>query len=68
MIREGYRVGVPHPGFYHEVLNTDSEWYGGGNVHNEGGRAAEEVPWHGHPYSLNLTLPPLSTVVFKRER
>ena len=66
VVREGYRVGVPHPGFYHEVLNTDSEWYGGGNVHNEGGRQAEEVPWHGHPYSLNLTLPPLAAVVFKR--
>lgn len=68
VVREGYRVGVPHPGFYHEVLNTDSEWYGGGNIHNEGGHPAEEVPWHGHPYSLNLTLPPLATVVFKRER
>ncbi|HTH17060.1 MAG TPA: 1,4-alpha-glucan branching protein GlgB [Magnetospirillum sp.] len=68
VVREGYRVGVPHPGFYHEVLNTDSEWYGGGNVHNEGGRQAEEVAWHGHPWSLNLTLPPLAAVVFKRER
>ena len=67
VVRQGYRVGVPHPGFYREALNTDSEWYGGGNVHNHGGHPAEEVPWHGHPYSLNLTLPPLATVVFKRE-
>jgi alpha-1,4-glucan:alpha-1,4-glucan 6-glycosyltransferase len=68
VVRGGYRIGVPHPGYYHEVLNTDSEWYGGGNVHNGGGRQAEEVPWHGHPYSLNAVLPPLATVVFKRER
>jgi len=68
VVRDGYRVGVPHPGYYHEVLNTDSEWYGGGNIHNGGGRQAEEIPWHGHPYSLDLTLPPLATVIFKRER
>ena len=68
VVRDGYRVGVPHPGYYHEVLNTDSEWYGGGNVHNGGGRQAEEIPWHGHPYSLDLTLPPLATVILKRGR
>lgn len=68
VVREGYRVGVPHPGYYSEVFNSDSEWYGGGNVHNAGGRHAEEIPWHGHPYSLDLTLPPLATCVFKRER
>lgn len=67
VVRQGYRVGVPEPGYYHEVLNTDSEWYGGGNVHNDGGRPAEAVPWHGHPYSLDLTLPPLAAVVLKRE-
>ncbi|CAA7619859.1 1,4-alpha-glucan branching protein GlgB [Magnetospirillum sp. UT-4] len=67
VVRDGYRVGVPHPGFYREILNTDSEWYGGSNIHNDGGRQAEEVPWHGHPYSLNLTLPPLATCVLKRE-
>jgi 1,4-alpha-glucan branching enzyme len=68
LVREFYRIGVPYPGFYHEILNTDSEWYGGGNVHNEGGRQTEEVPWHGHPHSLILTLPPLATCVFKRGR
>jgi len=68
MVREGYRIGVPHGGFYAEVLNSDSEWYGGSNVHNEGGRHAEEIPWHGHPFSINVTLPPLGAVVFKRGR
>ncbi len=68
VVREGYRVGVPHPGHYSEIFNSDSEWYGGGNIHNQGGRQAEDVPWHGHPYSLDLTLPPLATCVFKRER
>ena len=66
--RPGYRIGVPLPGFYVEALNTNSEWYGGSNVHNSGGRPAEPTPWHGHPWSLDLTLPPLATVVFRREK
>ncbi len=65
--RDHYRIGVPLPGFYHEVLNTDSEWYGGSNIHNGGGRPAEDIPWHGHAHSLDLTLPPLATMVFRRE-
>jgi 1,4-alpha-glucan branching enzyme len=65
--REGYRVGVPEPGYYRELLNTDSEWYGGSNVHNSGGVTAEDLPWHGHPWSINLRLPPLATCVFKRD-
>ncbi len=66
--RPSYRVGVPLPGFYAEALNTDSEWYGGSNIHNGGGRHAEGTAWHGHPHSLDLTLPPLATVVLRRER
>jgi len=68
VVRPGYRLGVPLPGFYAEVLNTDSEWYGGGNVHNEGGRNAQAVPWHWQNFSLDITVPPLATVVFKRMR
>ncbi|CAA7619288.1 1,4-alpha-glucan branching protein GlgB [Magnetospirillum sp. SS-4] len=68
MVRDGYRVGVPGQGFYREALNTDSEWYGGSNVHNGGGVWAEEVAWHGLPWSIMLRLPPLATCVFKRER
>ncbi len=66
--RVGYRVGVPHPGFYREVVNTDSEVYGGGNLGNNGGLVAEEVPCHGHQWSLNLTLPPLACVVLEPDQ
>jgi 1,4-alpha-glucan branching enzyme len=68
VVRDGYRVGVPEPGYYRELLNTDSEWYGGSNVHNDGGVQAEPISWHGHPYSIALRLPPLATCVFKRDR
>jgi 1,4-alpha-glucan branching enzyme len=57
---------VPEAGFYEELLNSDAEVYGGSNVGNEGGRDAENVPSHGHPYSLVLTLPPLAGIMLRR--
>jgi 1,4-alpha-glucan branching enzyme len=66
--REGYRVGVPVPGFYSEIMNSDSEAYWGSNMGNRGGLPADPVPWQGQPYSLLLTLPPLAIVYLKPER
>jgi 1,4-alpha-glucan branching enzyme len=60
--RTGYRVGVPRPGYYREVLNTDAALYGGGDVGNSGGVSSEPTPWHGQPHSVVLTLPPLAAV------
>ena len=64
--REGYRIGVPLPGFYREVLNTDAEVYGGGNVGNGGGLHTEEAESHGHAQALCLTIPPLGAVFLER--
>ena len=68
VVREGYRVGAPAPGRYREILNTDAALYGGGNVGNAGGVTADPVPVQGRPFSLSLTLPPLSVLIFKAER
>ena len=65
VVREGYRMGVPRGGFWREALNSDSQLYGGGNVGNSGGVMAEERPWHGQPFSLRITLPPLAAVFFE---
>ncbi len=65
LVREGYRIGVPHLGVYQEILNTDSELYWGSNAGSEGSVRAEDKPWHGQPYSIAVTLPPLATVMFK---
>jgi 1,4-alpha-glucan branching enzyme len=59
---------VPAPGFYRELLNTDSAVYGGSNQGNSGGARAEPVPWQGQPQSLLLTLPPLAALVLKPSR
>ncbi len=60
--RHGYRVGFPRAGRWAEVLNTDSELYGGSNVGNLGMIEAEEITWDGQPASARVTLPPLATV------
>ena len=62
-VRPGYRLGVPQPGHYREVLNTDSAHYGGSNAGTPFGTAsAEPIPCHGKPHSVLLTLPPHATV------
>ena len=66
--RQGYRIGAPMKGFYRELINSDSLKYGGSGVGNADGLTAEELAWQGQPYSLNLMLPPLATVVFKLEK
>ncbi|HEY8519872.1 MAG TPA: 1,4-alpha-glucan branching protein GlgB [Gammaproteobacteria bacterium] len=64
--RHGYRVGVPASGRYREVLNSDSEYYGGSNVGNVA-VDTEPVPCMGHPQSIVLTLPPLGGLVLVPE-
>ncbi len=68
LVRKGYRIGVPEAGFYQELVNTDAAAYGGSNVGNGGGVAAESIAKHGHAFSLGLTLPPLGALILKRRR
>jgi 1,4-alpha-glucan branching enzyme len=65
IVRKGYRVGVPGPGVYRELLNSDSALYGGGNVGNGGAINSEPVPQHGRAHSVSLTLPPLGILFLK---
>jgi 1,4-alpha-glucan branching enzyme len=58
-----YRLGVPQPGHYRELLNTDSDCYGGSHVRAIDGRvAATDLPWNGRSHSISITLPPLASV------
>ncbi|MDR5683265.1 MAG: 1,4-alpha-glucan branching protein GlgB [Armatimonadota bacterium] len=65
--RTNYRVGAPTSGFWREILNSDASVYGGSGWGNMGGADAVPVPFHGRPYSLNLTLPPLGAVFLRWE-
>jgi 1,4-alpha-glucan branching enzyme len=60
--RPAYRVGVPMPGRWREVLNSDAAAYGGGGMGNLGGVQAEPIEAHGHAQSVSLTLPPLGVL------
>jgi 1,4-alpha-glucan branching enzyme len=53
---------LPRSGHWREAINTDSRFYGGGDMGNFGGVEAEPVPWHGQSFSAEVTLPPLSGV------
>ncbi len=67
VVRHNYRVGVPCGGRYREVLNSDAQAYGGGNVGNLGRCTSDLTPFQGRPYSVALTLPPLAVVVLAPE-
>jgi 1,4-alpha-glucan branching enzyme len=68
--RHGYRIGVPEPGRWAEILNTDSTAYGGSGQGNLGGVEAgpPAVEHHGRPFSIDVTLPPLAVVILRCER
>jgi len=63
-----YRIGVPEPGFYTELFNTDARKYGGSNMGNLGGKWTEQWSYHNRPYSIDLCLPPLGTLILKLDR
>ena len=65
--REGYRLGVPHDGNWKEILNSDSKIFFGSGLENKSSCVADSTKWHGQPYSVCLTLPPLSVIILKNE-
>jgi 1,4-alpha-glucan branching enzyme len=65
--RYGYRIGVPLEGAWREIFNSDSEFYGGSNLGNQGQVIAREFVAHGQPYSIEITLPPLATIYLRHD-
>ncbi|GLR67023.1 1,4-alpha-glucan branching enzyme GlgB [Acidocella aquatica] len=63
--RQAYRIGLPHIGFWREILNTDATVYGGSGMGNLGGISAAMDASHGFPASALITIPPLSAVYFE---
>jgi 1,4-alpha-glucan branching enzyme len=68
VVHNEYRVGVPEPGYYREILNTDSSHYAGTEKGNRGGIDSEPISWNGRPHSLKLRLPPLGALFLKLQR
>ena len=63
--RYAYRIGVPHGGYWREILNSDAELYGGSGLGNGGGVEAEPTGTHGRSCTLTITVPPLAVVMFR---
>jgi 1,4-alpha-glucan branching enzyme len=64
--RPDYRVGAPFAGRYEYLMDTDSAAYwGSGHVGSAEDVQAEPTDWQGQPFSVCMTLPPLSTVILK---
>ncbi|MGB6603061.1 MAG: 1,4-alpha-glucan branching protein GlgB [Steroidobacteraceae bacterium] len=67
VVRENYRIGVPHGGLWRERLNSDAREYGGSGQGNLGGVEAAPLGAHGHYHSLSLRLPPLGALFLQSE-
>jgi 1,4-alpha-glucan branching enzyme len=65
VVRRDYRIGVPSPGRYHEVFNSDSCYYGGSDVGNGVDICSQPASWMGRNHAISLTLPPLGALVLK---
>ena len=65
VVRQQFRLGVPRNGWYHEIFNSDSQFYAGSNIGNCPGMASEEIGSHGRAHSISVTVPPLGAIVLK---
>jgi len=65
--RQSYRIGVPFEGDYEEILNSDSEYYGGSNLGNGHHIQSQPQEWMNQPHSLELTLPPLGSIILRKK-
>lgn len=65
VVRQNYRVGVPFPGQYREIFNSDLAEFGGSGQQNSGTLATEPLVWHNQENSLALTIPPLAVIFLK---
>jgi len=61
VVREGYRVGVPHGGRWRVLLDSDGRMFGGAGVNIDVSPASGPA-WDDQPTSLTLSLPPLGVV------
>ncbi len=68
VVRTNYRVGVPKPGYYKELFNTDNLKYGGSDLLCGEELESYPIPKHGKMHSIPMTLPPLAIVVLKYDR
>ncbi|MEY4390500.1 MAG: hypothetical protein RLZZ400_243 [Actinomycetota bacterium] len=60
-----FLLGLPSPGRWNEILNSDAAEFGGSGVGNFGSVMADQPGTHGQPHAARITAPPLGAVWFK---
>ena len=67
-VYEDFRIGVPYPGEYQEIFNSDRTEFGGSGKYNPGPILAEKIPCHGEKYSIRVTVPPIGGLMLRRKQ
>jgi 1,4-alpha-glucan branching enzyme len=65
VLYENFKVGVPFPGKYKEIFNSDDEMFGGTGHGNRRQKNSKSVEWDGKEDSISIEVPPLSVCVFR---
>lgn len=60
-----YKIGVPKAGEYREIFNSDQQEYGGAGLTNKKTILSVEEPFHGQPFSIELTIPPFGFQIIR---
>lgn len=61
-----FRIGVPYPGQYQELLSSDATEFGGSGKGNPDILKAEPVPCHGEKWSVRVTVPPIGGILLQK--
>ncbi len=64
-VRHKYRIGVPFEGSYEPVINSDDEAFGGTGNYTQETKKSVPSEWNGRADHIELTLPPLTTLVYR---
>ncbi len=64
-VEKQVKIGVPYEGSYKEILNTDAEEFGGSGMINKRAKRAVKKEWDDRPYSVSITLAPLSVSILE---
>jgi 1,4-alpha-glucan branching enzyme len=65
VVRSAHRIGVPQPGRYEVIFNSDAAHYEGSNAGDSHVLSSEPIPWSGRDHSLQIAVPPLAGVIFR---
>lgn len=61
-----YKIGVPKPGTYKEIFNSDAKKFGGSGQTNDDNHFSIPKKWHGFSQHIKIKVPPLAISIFQK--